>query len=262
MMARVKTGIWNMNDAHWSGIGKPGLYRKAVRMDTASGKFLGLFRFDANARSGVHRHVDVAATYILAGSVTDYLATFRQGEIGINPPGDTHDALSYDGSVMVSRLEGTTLYPEQQGELMSIHPGAYEADLGTIATERAPIIAPIAAASRPLIDTGRNGVMYRLLYDYADTGHDFRMTSLHFQAGASLAPFQTQAPLDLFVIAGDLTTEMGVVLGNHFVTVDAGRTINLGSCFGCHLLAWSEARVQYETSGEQQIDPFGFQNKN
>lgn len=261
-MARGTTGIWNMNEAQWSGIGKPGLYRKAVRLDATSGKFLGLLRFDADARSGVHRHVDVAVTYILAGSVTDYLATFRQGEIGINPPGDTHDALSYDGAVMVSRLEGTTLYPEQEGELKSIHPGAYEADLGTIAAERAPIIAPIASAARPLRDTGYEGVLYRLLYDYADTGHDFRMTSLHFQAGAKLGPFQTQAPLDLFVIAGDLTTEMGIAPGNHFVTVDAGRTVNLGSRFGCHLLAWSEARVQFETSGRRQIDPFGFQIEN
>jgi ChrR-like protein with cupin domain len=250
--------IQDMAELDWTNIGKPGLFHKGLRIDYQTGEFLGLFRFDANARSGIHRHVDIAISYILCGTVTDYVDTFRQGDIGVNPPGDTHDALSYEGALLVSRLEGSTIYPESEEELKAIHPGAYRESFGTIEETRNPDVAPIPLREQPLVNTGCHGVEYRLLYDYGSTNHDYRMTSVQFRAGAQLPSFVTTARLDIFVIAGDLNTDAGPAMANHFVTLKANSTATLTSNFGCHLLVWSEAPVQWLDPDFANKDPFGF----
>jgi hypothetical protein len=164
--------IQNMTEMPWTSVGKPGLYRKDLRADLDTGKFLGLLRFDADATSGIHRHLDTAVSYILGGSVTDCMATFRQGDVGVNPPGDTHDALSYDGAVMVSRLEGATIYTREEDStstLQAIHPGAYTAELVGEA-ERSTDCLPISLQRQPLTQSGCPGLQLRLLYDYRRTG--------------------------------------------------------------------------------------------
>ncbi len=281
--------IQNMTEMPWTSVGKPGLYRKDLRADLDTGKFLGLLRFDADATSGIHRHLDTAVSYILGGSVTDCMATFRQGDVGVNPPGDTHDALSYDGAVMVSRLEGATIYTREEDStstLQAIHPGAYTAELVGEA-ERSTDCLPISLQRQPLTQSGCPGLQLRLLYDYRRTGRavsvpsrtslsskeipvprrtvsdstsmkDYRMVSLHFLAGSHIPTFHTTAQLDLFIIAGDLLTDQGPAYGNHFVTARPNSIVSLSSRYGCHLLAWSEGPIQYAEPNARHLDPFGF----
>ncbi|MCR9213359.1 MAG: hypothetical protein NXI13_06540 [Proteobacteria bacterium] len=245
--------IHDMASTDWVAVGKPGLFYKPARVDLDSGKFLGLFRFDAFAESGLHQHVDVGASYILSGSVTDYSGNFTQGCIGINPPGDTHDALSYDGALITSRLEGSSIYPPKAEELNAIHPGAYRHGFQNAGAMRDPIVVPYHYSGIEPSKGHPEGVTMRLLYDYAGTDHDFRMSSLHLDPGARTGPFTTQAGLDIFVVAGDLEIAGQSVKANQFVSAPSSAELEISSHFGCHLICWSEAPVISEGP-----DPFGF----
>lgn len=253
---KTKINIVDMASTDWVDVGKEGLFYKPARVDLDSGKFLGLFRFDAFAESGLHQHEDVGASYILSGSVTDYAGTFTQGSVSINPAGDTHDAYSYDGVLIVSRLEGSGKYPMKDEPLSAIHPGAYRDQFPNIAASRDPIVVPYKLLDITPSPDMPEGVTQRVLYDYAQTDHDFRMTSLHLDPGAKIASYSTVEKQDIFIIAGDLTT--GGVHGksNQFMTLPPGTEVELSSNFGCHILVWSDAPVSFSTY--RGSDPFGF----
>ncbi len=248
--------IHDMASTDWVAVGKPGLFYKPARVDLDTGEFLGLFRFDPFAESGLHQHVDVGASYILSGSVTDYSGNFTQGCVGINPPGDTHDALSYYGALITSRLEGSSIYPPKAEELNAIHPGAYRHGFENAGALRDPIVVPYHYSSIELAAGHPEGVNFRLLYDYAGTDHDFRMSSLHLNPGARLPSFSTQAGLDIFVVTGDLELAGSHVKANQFVTVAPATSLEVTSHFGCHLICWSESPVSLMSPGSP--DPFGF----
>lgn len=253
--------IINMSDLEWQNVGKPGLYTKSARVNLDSGEFLGLLRFDPDTVSGVHRHLDIAATYILAGCVSDYSGTFRQGDVGINPAGDTHDAFSYEGSVMVSRIEGATIYPKnaaQFDELKALHPGAYRDEFGEIESSRKKEVLPFAVEDEPLVATGCPGVDYRLIFDYKTTAYDYRMSAVYFKPGAKLPNFVTDKKLEIFVVAGDIHCPTGQATANHFLIIPANSQLHLESHFGCHLLAWSDAPIRWQDDDGNIVDPFGF----
>ncbi len=259
--AETAPQIINMSDLEWQNVGKPGLYTKSARVNLDSGEFLGLLRFDPDTVSGVHRHLDIAATYILAGCVSDYSGTFRQGDVGINPAGDTHDAFSYEGSVMVSRIEGATIYPKstaQFEELKALHPGAYRDEFGEIESSRKKEVLPFAVEDEPLVATGCPGVDYRLIFDYKTTAYDYRMSAVYFKPGAKLPNFVTDKKLEIFVVAGDIHCPTGQATANHFLIIPANTKLHLESHFGCHLLAWSDAPIRWQDEDAGIVDPFGF----
>ncbi|PHQ69790.1 MAG: hypothetical protein COB93_07140 [Sneathiella sp.] len=248
--------LFKMDEIDWVNVGKPGLFYKPARVDLETGEFLGLFRFDAFTESGVHQHEDVGASYILSGSVTDYSGSFTPGCVGINPPGDTHDAYSYDGVLITSRLEGSSIYPPKPDELQAIHPGAHREIFKNMGRARDPIVVPYKLLDMAVSPDMPDGIILRTLYDYAGTSHDFRMCSLHFDPVTEIPEFLTKGGLDIFVIAGDLDVSGMAAKSNQFVTVAAGSTAALKSRFGCHILTWSENPVAF--SGADIKDPFGF----
>jgi ChrR Cupin-like domain len=249
-------GVFDMVTADWVNVGKEGLFYKPARVDLESGKFLGLFRFDALAESGLHQHEDVGASYILSGSVTDYGGTFTQGSIGINPPGDTHDAFSYDGVLIVSRLEGSSKYPLKDEKLTAIHPGAYRDQFPELAAKRDPIVVPYMLLDIEPTQRMPDGITQRVLYDYAKTDHNFRMTSLHLDPGATIPTYMTEKKQDIFIIAGDLLVSGVYGKSNQFITVGPKTEIDVTSNFGCHILVWSDAPVSMK--GYDGPEPFGF----
>ncbi|MEH6526088.1 MAG: cupin domain-containing protein [Sneathiella sp.] len=253
---KAKIDVFDMASTDWVNVGKEGLFYKPARVDLDSGKFLGLFRFDAFAESGLHQHEDVGASYILSGSVTDYAGTFTQGCVGINPPGDTHDAFSYEGVLIVSRLEGSSKYPMKDEQLSAIHPGAHRDQFPEIAAARDPIVVPYKLLDIiPSLDMPE-GVTQRVLYDYTQTNHDFRMTSLHLDPGAKIPSYSTVEKQDIFIIAGDLVTGGVPGKSNQFITLAPETEVELTSNFGCHILVWSDAPVSFNTY--RGADPFGF----
>ena len=63
---------FDMATLPWQATANPGLWLKPVRMDEGKGLFLGLVRFDAFARSGLHQHLGVATSLVVQGGLTDY----------------------------------------------------------------------------------------------------------------------------------------------------------------------------------------------
>lgn len=253
---KANIDVFDMASTDWVNVGKEGLFYKPARVDLKSGIFLGLFRFDAFAESGVHQHEDVGASYILSGSVTDYAGTFTQGSVGINPPGDTHDAYSYNGVLIVSRLEGSSKYPMKAEQLSAIHPGAHRDHFPDIAATRDPIVVPYQLLDITPSPNMPKGVTQRILYDYRQTAHDFRMTSLHLEPGTIIPTYSTVEKQDIFIIAGDLITGGVPGKSNQFITLAPDTEVELTSNFGCHILVWSDAPVSFNSY--HGSDPFGF----
>jgi hypothetical protein len=108
---------YDMESLPWRETPRGTAREKAVRRDAEAGLFLGLIAFDPLSRSGIHQHQGTASSYFLSGSLVDYQGTTSQGAIGINLRGATHDAVTYTGATLVSRLEGPVTIP--QGGLRS-----------------------------------------------------------------------------------------------------------------------------------------------
>lgn len=249
---RLAAGVYayDLAELPWRETERGTAREKAVRRDDEAGLFLGLLQFDPLSRSGVHQHLGVATSYFLAGSLTDHQGTAREGCVGINLPGATHDAVSYGGCLLVSRLEGPVVIP--QGSL-AVHPHAGKARVRNAAPETPPDIL-VELATAHAAGTRLAGVVRRALFDYAGTGQDRRMCSLHFLPRTEGHTVAHSALADLFVMAGDLRVNGKAVAGPAFVVVEPGTTVTLGSEFGCSLLAWAEGPAV----GDREAELYGF----
>ena len=113
----------------WQTAGKAGLALKPVREDREKGRFLGLVGFEPVTRSGLHQHLGVATSFILDGGLTDYQGAIELHEAGINLKGATHDAVAYQRSLMVSRLEAPVdLSARDRARLRAAHRPALRRD--------------------------------------------------------------------------------------------------------------------------------------
>ena len=110
--------VTSHDQLRWVDASRPGLRLAAVHENRETGRFLGLLGFEALSSSGLHQHVDVAFSYMLSGGLTDYAGTTVAGQMGINMPGATHDAIAYVPSMMASRLDGPVLYAPGVGKRM------------------------------------------------------------------------------------------------------------------------------------------------
>ena len=98
--------VASQTDLKWIDASRPGLRLAPVHENRETGRFLGLLGFETMASSGLHHHVDIAFSYMLSGGLTDYAGTAGAGQMGINMPGATHDAIAYLPTLMASRLGG------------------------------------------------------------------------------------------------------------------------------------------------------------
>jgi hypothetical protein len=225
---------------------------KAVRRDNESGLFLGLLTFDPLSRSGLHQHLGTASSYFLSGSLTDHQATTREGCVGINLAGATHDAVSYGGCTLVSRLEGPVVIPDGS---LAIHPHAQNAAVRSAQPETPPDIT-IELATALAIATRFPGIVRRPLFDYAGTGERRRMCNLTLWPGSPPQPIRHSALTDLFLLAGDLKVNGRTMHGPSFVIIEPGTVATFSSDHGCSMLAWAEGPGVCDERGGAEL--YGF----
>ncbi len=243
---------YELEDLPWRETPRGTAREKAVRRDDEAGHFLGLITFDPLSRSGVHQHLGTATSYFLAGSLTDHQATTREGQIGVNLAGATHDAVSYSGCTLVSRLEGRVIIPEGG---RAIHPHAGQAAVRNARPETPPDITIELERALP-VATRFAGVGRRPLFDYAGTGDDRRLCALTLWPRTPRLVVRHGALTDLFVLAGDLRIGARTLAGPAFVVIEPGATVEMASDFGCSLLAWAEGPAWSADSGEAEL--YGF----
>jgi hypothetical protein len=225
---------------------------KAVRRDESAGQFLGLVAFQPMSRSGLHQHLGTATSYFLAGSLTDHQTTTREGCVGINLAGATHDAVSYGGCTLVSRLEGPVVVPDSA---LAIHPHARQAAVSSTQAQTPPDIT-VELDKALAVGTRIPGVVRRPLFDYAGTGDDRRLCHLTLWPGMPPQAIRHTALTDLFVVAGDLQVNGRTLHGPAFIIIEPGTVATLSSQYGCALLAWAEGPGVCESLAEAEL--YGF----
>jgi ChrR Cupin-like domain len=236
--AKAQVSIFDMATVPWQATANPGLLLKPVRMDDTQGHFLGLVRFDADTRSGLHQHQGVATSFVVDGGLTDYHGSIGLHETGINLHGATHDAVAYQRTVLISRLEGRVSYPPNS-EISGVHSGSYSAEFQNPDPSMPPEVN-IKVDALPLQATGIEGVQRQVIFDYAGTGSNHRMLQLHLRPGSEIS-FQAGARTEFWVRGGNLVINGQAAHANCFVVCEADAQVNISSPFGALLLAWADA---------------------
>ena len=249
--------VYDAAALEWQSAGRSGLALKPVREDRERGRFLGLVGFEPATRSGLHQHLGVATSFVLDGSLTDYYGTVRLHEAGINLAGATHDAIAYQRTLLVSRLEAPVIYPEATDRDYALHTGPRFGSIRNPNPETEPDINVPVDTLRAL-PTGIGGVTRKMIFDYARSSGEHRYVQMGMISGSKTPAFTTTAPLEMWVRAGDLRIGGEIAYCNCFVVVEPGTTIAIESDFGALFHVWSEGRMQW-ADGQAQADLFGFQ---
>jgi len=242
--------VYDAHDLEWHTAGKTGLSLKPVREDREKGRFLGLVGFEPLTRSGLHQHLGVATSFILDGSLTDYQGT-------VNLKGATHDAIAYQRSLLVSRLEAPVIYPEATDRDYALHTGPRFGAIRNPNPEAEPDINVPVDRLRAL-PTGIGGVTRKMIFDYALSGGEHRYVQMGMLPGSKTPAFTTTALLEMWVRGGDLRIGGKVAYADCFVVVEPGATVAIESDFGALFHVWSEGPMQW-TDGGKKSDLFGFQ---
>jgi hypothetical protein len=240
----------------WKDASKAGLRLAPVHEDRETGRFLGLLGFEAMASSGLHQHGDVGFSYVLSGSIRDYASATQAGEMGINLPGATHEAIAYVPSVVASRLDGHVLYAgDEYGDAPHLHAGGRLGDFRNRRPEDPPTVNVAVEAIAPAV-TAIGGLSRRLISNYHGTAHDFRNAALTLIPGTRVPAFQARAPIELFVVGGAIEINGQVAPAASFCMVEGNAQVQLSSAHGGFVIAWSEAPVQWLDA--ERPDLFGF----
>ena len=246
----VAIRITDMGQGAWRATGKPGLWLMPVREDREQGLYLGLVRFDAFVGSGLHQHQGVATSFVVSGGLTDYHGSIGVHEAGINVKGSTHDAIAYQPTVLVSRLEGPVTYPPKV-DLSGLHSGSRHASIQNPDPDAPPEIN-VTVDTLPYESTGVFGVRRQMVFDYRGSGGARRMVQLTLRPGVRLA-FRTSALTEFWVRGGQADFGGRPAGANCFVACDADTPVEIESPYGAILLAWAEGR---ETGSAGNL--FGF----
>jgi quercetin dioxygenase-like cupin family protein len=251
---RIQPGVYayDLEALPWRETPRGTSREKAVRRDAERGLFLGMLVFDPMSRSGVHQHRGVASSYFLSGELTDFQCTTRAGSVGINLTGATHDAVSYGGCTLFSRLEGPVII-EPDGA--AIHPHAVK----TTVTNTQPFAPPditVVLDSVTQVASPFARVLRRPVFDYAGTGSNHRMCSLQLWPGAQIPDLRHSALTDWFVLAGDLSIGEVTLAGPSVVVLEPDAHVHLSTRYGCTLLAWAEGPAL--AGDNPALEPYGF----
>ena len=249
--------VTSHDQLRWVDASRPGLRLAAVHENRETGRFLGLLGFEALSSSGLHQHADIAFSYMLSGGLTDYAGTTGAGQMGINMPGATHDAIAYVPSMMASRLDGPVLYAPGVGEegAPHLHAGGRTATFTNPKPEESPDVS-LTLADLPAWPTAIAGISRRLICDYRGTSHDFRNVALTLIPGTRIPPFRTRNLLEIFVIGGGVQLNGKLVLGGGFCVIEPDAQVHMRSGYGAQFIAWSEGRMDWLDA--QRPDLFGF----
>lgn len=240
--ATPRTGVltYACDDLTWIETAKPGMRLAPVRASRETGRYLGYLLFERFAETGVHQHLGPAFSYFLRGGLTDFQGTAVAGEMGINLEGATHTAISYGETLAASRLEAPVIYPSEdsvKGE--TLHTGASRGEIENFAPEILPDIN-IPLESLPWAPLRWPGVQRRMVFDYRETEHDWRNVQLRLLPGTVTTPFETTAPIDIYVVGGDLSAGCESVGSGGFMVIEEGVRVQLSTRYGVSFIAWAE----------------------
>lgn len=249
--------VASQTDLKWIDASRPGLRLAPVHENRETGRFLGLLGFETMASSGLHHHVDIAFSYMLSGGLTDYAGTAGAGQMGINMPGATHDAIAYLPTLMASRLDGPVLYAPGVGgdDAPHLHAGGRSESFVNPRPEISPDVN-VTLSELAAWPTAVAGLTRRMICDYQGTAHDFRNVALTMIPGTRVPPLRTRAPVEIFVLGGGMKVNGKLVLGGGFCVIEPDAQVQISSSFGVSLIAWSEAPVEWLE--RPQPDLFGF----
>jgi hypothetical protein len=253
--AAGRVHVFDAGALPWQDTGNPGLKLKAVRNDDARGEFLGLVSFAPFVRSAVHQHTGVATSFVVDGGLTDYHGSLTLHQVGINVRGSTHDAISYQPTVLVSRLEGPVLYPPGDGEPSGVHAGSRLQAFVNPDPDVPPEVN-VSVDALPREATGRFGVTRQTVFDYAGTGTARRLVQLQWRPTTDLPPARAIDWIELWVRGGELVVNGERAVANCFVVIEPGATFALRAPFGATALVWAEGREAWPDGAAGNL--FGF----
>jgi len=260
--ARGRVQVFDASELPWQHSPEPGLRLKPVRYDDDLGHYLGLVGFEPMSRSGLHQHRGVATSFVVDGCLTDYHGSIDLHCAGINLCGTTHDAIAYQNTVLVSRLEGPVAYPPERGELSGLHAGSRHAEFVNPAPEVPPEIN-VDVDALDVWQTGIQGLRRQTIFDYAGTGSAHRFVQLSFAPGAVCPAWRASALTEFWVRGGLLVVDGHTVHANCFVVIEPGATVAVASPYGALLLAWADGPEEWvggHPAGERAVRTslFGF----
>jgi len=256
--------VYDAASMDWRPTGKEGVVQKAVRRDDERGQFLGLIAMEPMVRSGLHQHQGVATSFFVEGALTDYQGPIGLHQVGINLKGATHDAIAFQRTVLVARLEAPVIYPPQDGPLHGLHAGARHGHFANPAPAVPPDIN-VTIDAQPLQATGCPGVMRQTAFDYAQTSDDHRMVQLSIAPQARLPRLFVTGHTEFWVRGGLLEIDGRLACAGCFVIVEPQTEISLACPFGALLLGWAEGPAHWveAPASERGLPPvradlFGF----
>lgn len=235
----------------WADGARPGHSQRALYADPAAGRFFGFIRFAPFANTGLHQHLGPAFSYFLQGGLYDFQGRVVAGQMGINFSPATHEAIAYEPTLFVARLEGGVM---TLGDGAAVHTGAQTGEVRNRRPETLPDLN-VTVDALPMTPTGMAGIGRRIVHDYLGTGFDRRCVQLQLLPDAELPPFRTEATLDLFMLGGSVELNGRPVPNGALATVAPGVDVQLKTRFGALVFAWSEGAVRLAGPGR---DPFGF----
>ena len=249
--------VFDASSMAWQDTANPGLKLKPVRNDDERGEFLGLVSFAPFVRSALHQHQGVATSFVLDGGLTDYHGSLTRHQVGINVRGSTHDAISYQHTVLAARLEGPVWYPPRDGEPSGVHAGSTQREFVNPDPDMPPEIN-VSVDALPKLDTGLAGVQRQGVFDYAGTGTTRRMVQLHLRPTTETPRCRASDWIELWVRGGEVEVDGQRAYANCFVVIEPGATFSLRAPFGVCLLAWAEGREQWPAQNGAKANLFGF----
>jgi hypothetical protein len=263
--------VFDVSSTPWQSVGKGGLAQKIVRRDDRTGHSFGYMSFDALARTGVHQHLGTAFSYFLSGSLTDFQGTTGAGQLGVNFAGSTHDAIAYQPTLTVGRMEGPVAYGADVTH--SLHAGNRHTDFENEFPEHLPDLS-ITLEAVQASGTRVAGLTRRLVYDYAHTRVNRRMTHMMLLPGTKVPAHRLGALVDMYVLAGDVTFASrgahSTAKTGDFVILEPETQVSYVSRFGASVMVWADGPSTWEegpvspelygfTSGHG--DPLSFSNR-
>ena len=244
--------VFDMSQVPWQATANPGLLLKPVRLDDSQGHFLGLVKFEAFARSGLHQHQGLATSFVIDGGLTDYHGSIKMHEAGLNFKGATHDAISYQNTLLVSRLEAPVSYPPNSN-ISGVHAGSEYKSFEN-PDRSVPPEVNIAVDQLPVASTGYPGVGRQVIYDYSGAVHARRYAQLSIQPHTRFE-FEASAVTEFWVRGGNLAINGQDAFANCFIVCEAKAKVVIDSPFGAMLLVWADGP---EKACQSNKSLFGF----
>ena len=256
MQAR-RVSVYDMAELKWVESGPAGVWQQDIRSEPDKGRYFGGVRFAPLARSGVHRHLGPAASYMLAGLLVDHATYASAGQALINMTGAVHDVICYEPVLNVARVDGAILYPkDEDGVLNELGQRAAAAGEKVDATvgqtpnlcfsieQLTPVPGPVPGCAR------------RMLYDYAGEPWQARFVNLLLAPSTKTPAHRTTGMTDLFVLAGEVRIGHERAGSGCYAVIDADTELAIETRYGARLLAWADGPVQW-LDGAARGDLYG-----